>query len=51
VEFGREGVEVADYTLEFLGESAVLGVEFLVLGGVVGVGVAEGFYLRGLLGV
>jgi hypothetical protein len=45
VEFGGEGVEVADYALEFLGEGAVFFVEPFVVVGVVGVGVAEGFDL------
>jgi hypothetical protein len=46
VKFGGEGVEIADYPLEFLGEGAVFFVESFVVVGVVGVGVAEGFELE-----
>jgi hypothetical protein len=45
VEFGGEGVEVADYAFEFVGEGAMFGLQFCVLMGSVGVGVAEGFDL------
>lgn len=51
VKFGGEGVEVADYALEFGEEGGVLGEEAGVLGGVVGVGGAEGFDLCGGLGL
>jgi hypothetical protein len=40
VEFGGEGVEVANYTLEFLCQGAVFFVESFVVVGVMGVGVA-----------
>jgi hypothetical protein len=46
VQLGGQGVEVADYALEFLGEIRVLGLEGAVVGFVMGVGVAEGFYLE-----
>jgi len=45
VEFGGEGVEVANYAFEFEGEVAVFFLELLVPVRVVGVGVAEGFDL------
>lgn len=45
VDFGAQGVEVADDALEFRGEGGVLFVELLVARRVVLVGVAEGFEL------
>jgi hypothetical protein len=45
VDFGAQGVEVADDALEFRGEGGVLFVQLLVACGVVLVGVAEGFEL------
>jgi uncharacterized membrane protein len=46
VKFGGEGIEVANYALEFLGQGAVLFVESFMVVGVVGVGVAECFDLN-----
>jgi hypothetical protein len=42
VQFGGEGVEAADYALEFVSEVGVLFLKSAVVGLVVGVCVAEG---------
>lgn len=45
VQFDGEGVEFAEDALKFLAQFWMFGLEAGVVGGVVGVGVAEGFDL------